>query len=53
MFGKVADQQAGKKEPKAEHAEAGEPVGEEEPIEGQSTLISVPTVTRAMTGAAQ
>jgi hypothetical protein len=40
LFGKVADQQTGKKEPEA-------------PSEGQSTLNSVPAVTRTMTGAAQ
>ena len=50
-FGKVADRQTGRNEPTAEQSEAGEPVGEEEPIEGQSTLISVPTVTGTVTGA--
>jgi len=50
-FGKVADRQTGRNEPTAEQSEAGEPVGEEEPVEGQPTLISVPTVTGTVTGA--
>ena len=52
-FGKVADQQAARKEPPVEQSEAGESVGEEEPVESQSTLISVPTVTGTVTGATQ
>ena len=52
-FGKVADRQVGRNEPTAEHLEIGKPVGEEEPVEGQPTLISVPTVTGTVTGATQ
>ena len=55
-FGKVAEQQRGRKEPIAEYSEPGEPVGpvgEEEPVEGQPTVISVPTVTGTVTGATQ
>ncbi len=52
-FGKVADRQTGRNEPTAEHSEVGKPVGEEEPVEGQPTLISVPTVTGTVTGATQ
>lgn len=52
-FGKVADQQTGRNEPTAEQSEPGEPVGEEEPVEVQPTLISVPTVTGTVTGATQ
>ena len=48
-FGKVTVQQTGRSEPTAEHSESGEPVGEEEPVEGQSTVISVPTVTGTVT----
>ena len=47
VFVKVADQ------PTTEHSEPGEPVGEEEPVEGQPTLISVPTVTGTVMGATQ
>lgn len=46
----VAGQQAGKNETTAEYSEPGEPVGEEEPVEGQSTSISVPTETGTVTG---
>ena len=52
-FGKVADQQTERNEPTAKHSEPSEPVGEEEPDKGQSTLISVPTVTGTVTGATQ
>ena len=52
-FGKVVEQQSGRKEPIAEYSEPGEPVGEEEPVEGQSSLISVPTVTGTVTGGNQ
>ena len=50
-FGKLAGQQVGRKKPTAEQSEVREPVGEEEPVEGQPTLISVPTVTGTVTGA--
>jgi integrase len=50
-FGKVAGQQAGKNEPTVGQSEPRESVGEEEPVEGQPTLISVPTVTGTVTGA--
>jgi integrase len=49
-FGKVADQQKGRKELTADLSEPGEPVGDAQPVEGQSTLISVPTVTGTVTG---
>ena len=52
-FGKVASQHAGRTEPTAEHSEPGESVGEEEPVESSSTLISVPTVTGTVTGGSQ
>ncbi len=52
-FGKVVEQQSGRKEPIAEYSEPGEPVGEEEPVKGQSSLISVPTVTGTVTGGNQ
>ena len=52
-FGKVADQQAGRSEPRAAQSEPRESVGEEEPVEGQPTLISVPTVTGTVTGGTQ
>ena len=52
-FGKVAGQQIERIEPIAEHSEPSEPVGEEEPVEGQSTLSAVPTVTGAVTGGNQ
>ena len=52
-FGRVADQQRGGNRPTAEHSEIGESVGDEEPVEGQPTLISVPTVTGTVTGASQ
>ena len=52
-FGKVAGQQAGRNKPTAEQSEVREPVGEEEPVEGQPTLISVPTVTGTVTGGTQ
>jgi hypothetical protein len=52
-FGKMAGQQAGRKKPTAEHLESRGSVGEEEPVEGQSTLISVPTVTGTVTGSTQ
>lgn len=50
-FGKLADQQAGRKEPTVEQLEIREPVGEEKPAEGQPTRISFPTVTGTVTGA--
>ena len=52
-FGKVAGWQAGKNEPTAERSGTRESVGEEEPVEGQPTLISIPTVTGTVTGATQ
>jgi integrase len=48
-FGKLA----GRGEPIAEHSELGGPVGEEEPVGGQPTIIPVPTVTGTVTGANQ
>jgi len=52
-FGRVPGQQTARNEPIADHSEPSEPVGEEEPVEGQSTLISVPTVTETVTGGNQ
>ena len=49
-FGKRVDPQAGRKEPIAEQPEIRESVGQAEPVEGQSTLISVSTVTGTVTG---
>jgi integrase len=48
-FGKLA----GRNEPIGEYSKPREPVGEEEPVGGQPTLISVPTVTGTVTGASQ
>lgn len=52
-FGKVAGQQTGRNEPTAEHSDPRESVGEEEPVEGQSTHVSVPTVPGTVTGGIQ
>jgi hypothetical protein len=49
----MAGQQAGRKKPTAEQSEVREPVGEEEPVEGQPTLISVPPVTGTVMGGKQ
>jgi len=48
-FGKLA----GRNEPIGEYSKPGEPGGEEEPVGGQPTRISVPTVTGTVTGATQ
>jgi integrase len=52
-FGKVAGRQAGKQGPTAERSGPRESVGEEEPVEGQPTLISIPTVTGTVTASTQ
>lgn len=49
-FGKVATRQTARNEPAAERSEVGESVGDEESIEGQSSHISIPTVTGTVTG---